>query len=190
MIKNTLLLLLIILSGSAFASENLTIVPELSSVSFATIKKQYIIEPAVVENIQGQYSNKKFNLSIDFNNVKTSIPIRNSRINQLFLKTNLYPLVKVQGSFDMESIKNPITKTIIKANVDFYGHIKAFEIPVIIHKTEGLMTVNSYKPIIVKASDFSIPAENLISLAATVGGISISDTIPLNINLTFKATSK
>lgn len=189
MIKITLLLLAI-LSGTALASESLNIVPELSSISFATIKKQYVIEPAVVDNIQGHYSNNTFNVSIDFNNVKTSIPIRNNRINELFLKTNLYPLVKIQGGFDIKSLINPITKTSIKANVDFYGHIKAFEIPVIIHKTKELITVNSYKPIIVRASDFGIPTENLISLAATVGGINISDAIPLNINLTFKADSK
>mgnify|MGYP000278880724 CR=1 FL=1 len=189
MIKKSLLLL-ILLSGSSFASENLTIIPELSSVSFATIKKQYVIEPAVVDNIQGEYSNSAFNLSIDFKNIETNIPIRNNRVNEIFLKTNVYPLVKVKGYFDIKSIVEPITKTSIKADVDFYGHIKTFEIPVIIHKTEGILTVNSYKPMIVKASDFAIPAENLISLAATVGGISISDAIPLNINLTFKAIPK
>lgn len=90
----------------------------------------------------------------------------------------------------MESIVKLITKTSIKADVDFYGRIKTFEISVIIHKSAGLLSVNSYKPIIVKASDFGIPTENLISLAATVGGISISDTIPLNINLTFSATAQ
>lgn len=189
MIKKSLLLL-ILLSGNVFAAETLTIIPELSSVSFATIKKQYVIEPAVVDNIQGEYSNNKFNLAINFKHIKTSIPIRNNRVNDIFLKTNLYPLVKIKGYFDMESIVEPITKTNIKADVDFYGQIKTFEIPVIIHKSAGLLSVNSYKPIIVKASDFGIPTENIINLAATVGGISISDTIPLNINLTFSATAK
>ncbi|WP_085299544.1 YceI family protein [Cognaticolwellia mytili] len=189
MIKKSLLLL-ILLSGSVFATEKLTIIPELSSVSFATIKKQYVIEPAVVDNIQGEYSNNTFNLAINFKHIKTNIPIRNSRVNDIFLKTNLYPLVKIKGYFEMESIVKPITKTSIKADVDFYGQIKTFEIPVIIHKSAGLLSVNSYKPTIVKASDFGIPTENLISLAATVGGISISDTIPLNINLTFSATAQ
>jgi hypothetical protein len=189
MLKKTLLSL-VLFSGSTFAYETLNIVPELSSVSFTTIKKQYVIEPAVVEDIKGQYSNNTFNISIDFNSVDTGVSIRNDRINQLFLKTNLYPLVKVQGNFDLESMKGPITKTSIKADVDFYGRIKTYEIPVIIHKTNEITTVNSYKPIIVKASDFGIPKENLINLAATVGGLTISDTVPLNINLTFKAAAK
>jgi len=189
MIKKSLLLL-ILLSGNVFATEKLTIIPELSSVSFATIKKQYVVEPAVVDNIQGEYSNNTFNLAINFKHIKTSIPIRNNRVNDIFLKTNLYPLVKIKGYFAMESIVKPITKTSIMADVDFYGQIKTFEIPVIIHKSAGLLSVNSYKPIIVKASDFGIPTENLINLAATVGGISISDTIPLNINLTFSATAQ
>ena len=107
-----------------------------------------------------------------------------------FFKTNLYPQVKVKGSFDVASIVSPITKTLIKAKVSFYGNIKEFDIPVIIHKSEGLMTVNSYRPIIVKAGDFNIPSENLISLASTVGGISISDTIPLNIDLIFETIIK
>ena len=185
-----LFLLFILLSGNVFAAENLNIVPELSSISFATIKKQYVVEPAVVEKIQGKYSNGMFDLSIDFNNIKTNIPIRNSRVNTLFFKTNLYPQVKIHGEFDLKSIVNPMTKTSIKVNVDFYGSSKAFEVPVIIHQAGELMTVNSYKPIIVRASDFGIPSVNLMNLAATVGGISISDTIPLNINLTFKATNK
>lgn len=189
MIKKTLLLWAL-LTGTTFASENLNIVPELSSVSFASIKKQYVIEPAVVDNIQGKYANNTFNVSIDFNNIKTNIPIRDERINNVFLKTNLYPLVKIQGYFDLKSIKEPITKTSIKANVDFYGQVKEYEISVLIHQANGLLTVNSYKPIIVKASDFGIPTQNLINLAALVGGINISDTIPLNINLTFKATDK
>jgi len=65
MIKKSLLLL-ILLSGNVFAAETLTIIPELSSVSFATIKKQYVIEPAVVDNIQGEYSDNEFNLAINF----------------------------------------------------------------------------------------------------------------------------
>jgi hypothetical protein len=189
MLKHTLLSL-VLFSGTTFAYETLNIVPELSSVSFATIKKQYVVEPAVVEDIQGQYSNNTFNVSINFNSMETGVSTRNNRINELFLKTNMYPLVKIQGNFDLESIKEPMTKTSIKADVDFYGRTKTYEIPVIIHKTNEIMTVSSYKPIIVKASDFGIPKENLINLAATVGGLSISDTIPLNINLTFKAVAK
>ena len=77
-------LLFIIFSGNTFAFEKLSIVPELSSISFVTIKKQYIIESVVVDNIQGQYSNGMFDISINFNNIKTNIPIRNSRINELF----------------------------------------------------------------------------------------------------------
>ena len=189
MIKKILLLGLI-LSQSAFAAESLNIVPELSSISFATIKKQYIIEPAVVNNIQGKYSNKTFNVSIDFNNIDTINPVRDNRLNELFFNTKLYPTVKIQGHFDIESIKSPISKTTIKANVDFYGHTKEIAIPVIIHKTEEMMTVSSYKPIIVKASDFGVPAKNLTNLAATVGGFSISEAVPLNINLTFKSRIK
>jgi hypothetical protein len=46
--------------------------------------------------------------------------------------------------------------------------------------------VSSLSPVIVGASDFGIPTENLTNLAATVGGIKISDRVPLNLTLTFK----
>jgi hypothetical protein len=52
MIKK-ILFIFILLSGKAFAFEKMAIMPDLSSVSFATIKKQYIVEPAVVNNIKG-----------------------------------------------------------------------------------------------------------------------------------------
>lgn len=187
--KKTFILFLM-LSVNAFASERFNIVSELSNISFATIKKQYVVEPVVVNNVQGKYSNGMFDLSVDFNSIDTSVTIRDSRINQIFLKTNLFPLVNIKGHFDMDSITKAITKTSIKADVSFYGNTKEFEFPVIIHKSEGLITVNSYRPIIIKGSDFNIPSKNLINLATTVGGISISDAIPLNIHLTFEVALK
>jgi hypothetical protein len=185
MIKK-ILFIFILLSGKAFAFEKMAIMPDLSSVSFATIKKQYIVEPAAVNNIKGNYSNGAFNLSIDFKHIETSIPIRDSRINELFLKTNLYPKVKVKGSINLDSVRQTISRQTIKVKVYFYGQVSEFDMPVVIHKSNGLITVNSYKPTIVRASDFKIPTENLKALAKTVGGISISDTVPLNVNLVFK----
>lgn len=74
---------------------------------------------------------------------------------------------------------------IVPADVSFYGNNKTFNFPVIITKTDNSITVNSYAPVIVKASDFGIPAANLTQLAATVGGLALSDSVPVNINLVF-----
>ncbi len=50
---------------------------------------------------------------------------------------------------------------------------------------EGFIVVNSASTIIVDGADFGISTENLNKLSATVGGLAISDKVPLNFNLLF-----
>lgn len=189
MIKKTLCPLVIssfalLLSNIAVAA-NYTVAPALSSVSFATIKSQFIVEPAVITDLTGDLINDKFSVLIDFKKVKTGIGIRDSRINELYLKTNLYPQIRITGNFAPSQLKKTITKENIQTTIEIYGRKKKITIPVIIHHSNNVISVNSTKPIIIKGADFGIPSSNLAALAAKIGGTAISDAIPVNFNVVF-----
>lgn len=63
---------------------------------------------------------------------------------------------------------------------------ESVEFPVVVLNAGDTVMVSSSAPVIIGASDFGIPTENLTNLAATVGGIKIADRVPLTLNLTFK----
>jgi len=163
------------------------VVTDFSSVSFATIKKQFVVEPATISGLTGSLDdNGEFAVTVPVTNVETGIGIRNDRLNSLFFNSTLNPTVHITGQFELAALAQDITKLTVPADVSFYGNKKTFNFPVIITKTKNAITVSSYAPVIVRASDFGIPSDNLTKLAATVGGLALSDIIPLNINLVFK----
>lgn len=185
--KKTLLLSLALLSFQSFATDKFNVETDLSSLSFATIKKQYVVEPATITGLTGSLDEQgRFAVIVPVENVDTGVSIRNERLNSLFFDASENPVIMISGQFDLASLTQPISKMIVPAEVSFYGNKKIFNFPVIITKTDNAIIVSSYTPVIVKASDFSIPAANLTKLAATVGGLALSDTVPVNINLVFK----
>lgn len=186
-ITTQLTLVLSLLSMNVLAAENYTLEPSLSAINFATIKNQYVVEPAMIDTLSGKvHDNGNFNLSVDLKGLSTGISIRDSRVNELFFNSLKFPEIKIDGQFNLDKIKNGPIKTSVPANVTFYGTTKLINFPVIIVPTENYLSINSYTPIIIDSADFGIPENNLIALAETVGGIKISNRVPLNINLTFK----
>ncbi|WP_075496789.1 YceI family protein [Moritella viscosa] len=185
--KNKIFLSLVLLSFQSFAAEKFNVVSDLSSVSFATIKKQFVVEPATINGLTGSLDERgRFEVKVPVVNVETGISIRNDRLNSLFFNSAINPTIAISGQFELATFKQDIGKAMVPAAVSFYGKTKTFNFPVIITKTKNAITVNSYAPVIVRASDFNIPTENLTKLSATVVGLALSDIIPLNINLVFK----
>ncbi|PKH04811.1 YceI family protein [Moritella sp. Urea-trap-13] len=185
--KKTLLLSLALLSFQSFATEKFNLTTDFSSISFATIKKQYVVEPATMSGLTGSLDEQgRFAVIAPVANIDTGVSVRNERLNSLFFNTTENPVIMVSGQFDLASLTQPISKMIVPAEVSFYGNKKTFNFPVIITKTANAIIVSSYAPVIITASDFAIPAVNLTKLAATVGGLALSDAVPVNINLVFK----
>jgi len=185
--KTKIFLSLVLLSFQSFAADTFTVASEFSSVSFATIKKQFVVEPAAINGLTGNLdSSGKFNVSVPVGNINTGVSIRDDRVSGLFFNAAYYPTVNITGQFDLSGLKQDITKVTVPAAVSFHGNSKTFNFPVIVTKTKNAITVSSHTPVIVQASDFGIPAENLANLAATVGGLALSDKVPLTVNLVFK----
>ena len=182
--KKALTLVCMLASFSANA-KNFYIDEKLSSLSFTTItfKNQFVIETANIPSIEGSLKKNKFDLKIDFRKLETGVQSRDERINQLYL-TKLFPSISVQGDFNLDTVSR-IERADIPATITLYGNSREMMLPVIIQKGVGYFSVNSTKPILIKGSDFGIPSANLNALVATIGGIKIADTIPVNFNVVF-----
>ncbi|MCA3966641.1 YceI family protein [Vibrio vulnificus] len=180
--------ILSVLSASSFANSEYTLNSNMSSISFTTVKNQYVIERYNIDNLQGSIDKKgNFNISINLSYLNSSIPIRDSRMNELFFETSKFPSVNIEGNFDFSKLsENSVGKITVPAEVTMYGHTKRFIFPVVLSNKSDTLTIASYSPVIVQAEDFGIPRENLIKLAETVGGIKISSTVPINMILIFE----
>ncbi|MEC7308075.1 YceI family protein [Vibrio crassostreae] len=178
---------LALFSSASFSSDNYILDSNLSSVGFATIKGQFIVEPATINSISGMLdSNGQFNLSINLKGIETGIPIRNTRLNEIFFESARHSPAKVAGKVDLPLLKEGSHKIDVPAEITLFGKTKLIKFPVVILNTDDTVMVSSSAPVVIAASDFGIPSSNLTALAATVGGINISDRVPLTLNLTFK----
>ncbi|PAJ74210.1 hypothetical protein CJF42_11510 [Pseudoalteromonas sp. NBT06-2] len=183
----SLSLTLALFSGASFATDNFKLATELSSISFATIKNQFIVEPASINMLSGSLDKTgQFNLFINMKGIETGIPIRNTRLNDIFFESAKHAAVTINGKIDWSKLDNGSHKITVPAKVSLFGTTKSINFPVVILKTEEVVMVSSSSPVIIGAADFGIPSENLTTLAATVGGIKISDRVPLTLTLTFK----
>ncbi|WGY45971.1 YceI family protein [Vibrio sp. ABG19] len=186
-ITTSLCLALTAFSVPTLATGDYLLDPNLSSVSFATIKKQYIVEPASIRTLSGQLSEDgKFSVNIDLTGIRTGVPIRDSRLNEIYFESMKYPQVTVSGAVDSKLLSGAASSSIISAEVTLYGHSKMVDFPVVIMPADGKVMVSSSAPVIINAADFSIPAANLSALSDTVGGLSLSDSVPVSLTLLFQ----
>lgn len=89
---------------SAFASDYV-LDSSLSSISFATIKKQFVVEPASINTLSGQLKdNGQFQISVDLKGISTGVPIRDTRLNEIFFDSMTYPTVSITGSVDASTL--------------------------------------------------------------------------------------
>ncbi|AUW07507.1 YceI family protein [Vibrio campbellii] len=179
---------LLLVSNQTLAHEKYDVVPELSSVSFSTVKGQYVVEPASIKFLTGTLGQTgKFDIVVGLKNIDTGISIRDSRINDLFFNAAKYPEVKVSGKVDMRLIQEKPQTLVIPAQVTMYGKTKSIDLSVVVIDAGNYLMVSSSKPVIIRASDFGIPTGNLKKLADTVGGIKISDHVPLTLTVVFES---
>ena len=185
-----LFMLLTFVLGSAQAKD-FTVDEKLSTVSFATIKLQYVVEPAIISDLSGSVSSSgDVLIQIPLNSISTGIQIRNERLNALFFNSSQFPTITVNAKLPSNIVRasNIATQVTLPADVTLFGQTQTVNFTVNIVKAGKLMSVSSSTPTIVNASSFGIPTDNLTALAATVGGIPISDKVPVSISLILKSS--
>ncbi|EIW7863751.1 YceI family protein [Vibrio parahaemolyticus] len=184
---NVFAIVLCLFSRYLFASDGYTLDSKVSSVSFATIKSQYVVEPAVFGNLSGSIDeNGSFEISIDINSINTGISIRDTRLSDILFESFKYPKVNVVGKVDLNILNEGVQNITVSSDVKFFDKIKTINFPVTVLKSNNYLMVSSSSPVVISLSDFDIPSSNLIELAKTVGGISISSQVPLMLCLSFK----
>ena len=176
-----------VVAGNSKAME-LKLDSDLSRVSFATIKLQYIVEPASISGLTGQLdASGKVDVNIPLGNIQTGIDIRNQRLNDLFFNSKLYPSVSVSVQLPKTLLSDGqvVKQMDLGARVRLFGTEKTLTFKVNVVKTGDIIAVSTVQPTIVSGSTFGIPSANLAALAKTVGGIGISDTVPVTFSLVF-----
>lgn len=182
----TLGLFCTLISATSFAEMGYTLDPRLSNVTFATIKKQFVVEPASIKPLSGGLTEEgQFSILLDLKSVSTGVSIRDHRLNELYFESMTFPEVKISGKVDPAMLTGDPQNTTIAAEVTLHGVTKTIDFPVMVVPSEGFVMVNSTSTIIVNGADFGISTENLNKLSATVGGLAISDKVPLSFNLLF-----
>ncbi|CAH6836781.1 YceI domain-containing protein [Vibrio chagasii] len=182
----TIGLLCTVISAQSFAESGYTLDPKLSNVTFATIKKQFVVEPASIKPSSGGLTEDgKFSIVLDLKSISTGVSIRDQRLNELYFESMNFPEVKISGSVEPSLLTGEPQNTTIAAEVTLHGVTKTIDFPVIVVPSDGFVMVNSTSTIIVNGADFGISTDNLNKLSATVGGLALSDKVPLNFNLMF-----
>ncbi|WOG26629.1 YceI family protein [Endozoicomonas sp. 8E] len=186
--KKILLFLLVLTACGLSNAAQYELNRDISRVSFATVKLEYVIEPASISSLTGSINETGLlTLDIPISGIDTGIGIRNERLNKLFFQSDLFPSAKVsaQISKSLLALGTVVKQLTVPAKVTLYGQTQELEFPVNVVKCGDLLSVASTEPVIIRASQFGVPAKNLTELAKTVGQIPISETVPVNFSLVF-----
>ncbi|MDK9738157.1 YceI family protein [Vibrio sp. D404a] len=169
-----------------FAAGHYQVNEELSTVNFASIKKQYIVEPAVITGVSGKVDDKgMLSIAIPLNRLDTGVSIRNDRLRALFFNEDKFPSVKVSASVPEQLLDegDMAMQKMLPATVMLYGQSKELIFTVNIVKSGDHLMVSTAKPTVISGFDFGIPQESLSSISNTVGDIAISPSVPVNFSL-------
>lgn len=184
--KLPLFLLLLTIASMANANMQFKLDSELSSVAFTTTKLQYVIEPARFDSLSGRIDEQGIlNVAIGLASVKTGVDIRNQRLSKLFFNTEDFPQAQVTASVpeNVLASENLVSQQQIPAKVTLFGNTQELRFSVNVVKTPEIIAISTVTPVMVRGSAFGIPTDNLTRLAKTVGGIPISDTVPVTFSL-------
>ncbi|GAA6151829.1 YceI family protein [Pseudoteredinibacter isoporae] len=159
---------------------------DLSILNFATTKKQYVIEPASIGGLTGSLDkNGKFVANIDLKYLDTINPVRDNSLRTLFFNVDQHPKIEVGATIRPDSLPKTgeINVLNVTATLTLWNTTKPLELELLVANTGRSLMVSSRKAIVISATDYGIPAENLNKMASTVGGIAIATTAPVNFQL-------
>ncbi|WP_261883755.1 YceI family protein [Vibrio pelagius] len=168
------------------ASGHFQVNEHLSTVNFASIKKQYIVEPAVISGVSGKIDEKgRLEITVPLNTLDTGVSIRNERLRAMFFDEKRFPSVNVTATVPEQLMgdEDLAIQKMLPATVELYGQSKELIFTVNIVKSGGHLMVSTAKPTVISGFDFGIPKESLDSVSNTVGDIALSPNVPVNFSL-------
>lgn len=163
-------LLCTFISAQSFAESGYTLDPELSNITFATIKKAVCCWACIHQTHVWRSLPKRavFN-SIGLEKRQHGVAIRDQRLNELYFESMTFPEVKISGKVEPSMLSGDPKRTTIAAEVTLHGVTKTIDFPVMVVPSSEFVMVSSASTIIVNGADFGISTENLNKLSGTVG---------------------
>lgn len=182
------LLALNVISPSVLASD-WTINQEQSHIHFISIKKGDIAEVHQFNEMQGTFNESgDFSLSIPLSSVNTGIEIRDERMQTLLFEVAQFPTLSLTAKVNPKLVDElkvgEVLATKVEGQLSLHGQQQTIVFEVAVVKlTKNKIQVNSSKPLIVSAADFSL-AQGVEKLRDIAGLSSISLAVPVSFMLT------
>ncbi len=139
-----------------------TLQPEMSNLTFQSVKKQTVVESSSFATLEGSIAadgSTQVNVLLD--SVDTKIDLRNVRMRFLFFETFKFPKASISTKIDA-SMLNDLPAVRRKAlpvsyTIDLHGVTKTFDAEVVVTLlTNDLVSVASKTPISVSVADFNL----------------------------------
>lgn len=186
--KQVLVLLSLISFSAAVAASNgeerWVLKPEQSSLSFLSTKKLHITELHSFTAIKGKLDKREARIVIDAGSVKTGVDIRDTRIMRHLLKVKNHPFITVSAAIDPASFSKKINRLSQSLSVELLGKSYPIDAELLVVNDGEHLLVVSQQPIILAADKMGL-SQGLIKLSDLVGGLSISQSIPVWFSLLF-----
>ncbi len=139
-----------------------TLNPEMSNLSFQSVKKQTVVEQSSFATIEGAISpSGETDVTVFLDSVDTKIDLRNVRMRFLFFETFNYPKATIKTQIDAALINDLATvrrKTIpVTYEIDLHGITKSYTSDVAVTLlSDDLVSVASKTPISIPVADFDL----------------------------------
>lgn len=183
------LYLALVITDQTLAADRFELDPAISVVSFATIKKQYVVEPATMTSLSGQVkANGLTHLYLPINQLDTGVALRNQRLRTIIFDSGQYPniILTAQVPPELLTTESVISQISLPISVTLRDQTTTFDVPLNIINTGDLIVIASVEPFIVDVHKLNVTKTQMIRLADTVGAIAIASQIPVSFSLLFR----
>ncbi|MEQ1952325.1 OmpA family protein [Mesorhizobium yinganensis] len=160
------------------ATEDWTLDPASSILTYQSVKKNTIVETNQIRNLEGTLSAQgDAEVRLDLNSVDTGVDLRNVRMRFLFFETYKYPVATVVTKVDPAAFADLSSKrrmtTKLPFTLNLHGVDKQYEADVIVTMiTDTSVSISSKTPVAVHVEDFGLlPNVEKLQQAANVSSI-------------------
>ncbi|MBH0237552.1 OmpA family protein [Methylobrevis albus] len=175
-------------AGPAAAATDWLLVPDSSTLTYQSIKKNSIVETNAVRNLSGIVTaGGEALVTIDLNSVDTGVDIRNVRMRFLFFETFKFPAASLTARIDPAVFADLKTKRRLTMPLPFrlnlHGVEKDLTADVVVTMvTDTMVSVASRAPVSVAVADFDLlPGLEKLKEAAEVDSIVPSASVSFDL---------
>lgn len=171
------------------ASAAWTLDNDTSSLNFLSTKNAQVTEVHSFDELKGSLSDSgKLTVEVPLTSVNTSIPLRNTRMQEMLFETGSYPTATFTATVPSELMKlsaGESTSGKVKGELSLHGVTAPATFSVLVSKlSDGEITVATTAPTLISAADFKLDGGvKALQDVAKLG--SITAAVPVTFAVTF-----